>query len=67
MQLRDAEKQAFSLSTQGKKQDRTKWLVDLNQIRQTTHHVVKGVLSRDQVDQVKVGDSQRGFQQNAAS
>ena len=47
-------KDAFSLSTQGKKQDRTKWLVDLNQIRQTTHHVVKGVLSRDQVDQVKV-------------
>ena len=44
---------AFSLSGEGNKKRRTEWLVDLNRQRNTTHHVIKGVLNRDEVISVK--------------
>ena len=44
---------AFSLLREGNKINRTKWLVDLNRLRNTTHHVVKGVLNRNEVTLVK--------------
>ena len=31
------------------------WMVDLNDIRNTTHHVIKGVCTRDEVEQVRAG------------
>ena len=43
----------FTFGERGKKEDRTKWMVHLNDIRNTTHHVIKGVCTRDEVNQVR--------------
>lgn len=47
---------AFSFQTSGTRGNKTKktmWMVDVNDIRNTTHHAIKGVCTRDEVEQVR--------------
>ena len=44
---------AFTFGEKGNKEKKTMWMVDLNDIRNTTHHVIKGVCTRDEVEQVR--------------
>ena len=46
---------AFTFRERGNKADKTMWMVDLNDVRNTTHHVIKGVCTRDEVEQVRAG------------
>ena len=39
--------------TKGNKTRKTMWMVDVNDIRNTTHHAIKGVCTRDEVEQVR--------------
>ena len=44
---------AFTFGKKGNKDKKTMWMVDLNDIRNTTHHVIKGVCRHDEVEQVR--------------
>ena len=47
---------AFTVHTRGNKGNKSKktmWMVDVNDIRNTTHHAIKGVCTRDEVEQVR--------------
>ena len=47
---------AFSLQTIGNKRDKahkTMWMVHVNDVRNTTHHAIKGVCTRDEVKLVR--------------
>ena len=46
---------AFTFKKGGNKEKKTMWMVDLNDIRDTTHHVIKGICRRDEVEQVRAG------------
>ena len=46
---------AFTFGEKGNKAKKTMWMVDVNDIRNTTHHVIKGVCTHDEVEQVRAG------------
>ena len=46
---------AFTFGKKGNKDKKTMWMVDLNDSRNTTHHAIKGVCTRDEVEQVRAG------------
>ena len=46
---------AFTFGEKGNKGKKTMWMADLNGIRNTTHHAIKGLCTRDEVEQVRAG------------